>query len=143
MYSERHVFPCGCGYPFCFVVILSNHEETNIIYRIFYGDYSVHTTFFERLKHWIKEGRKIEFEYDITIQADDLKILMQKDPSVKNFEESQIPGHKHITDKIGFNKKDLSWKDFWEYLTTGGIQKKMLRCIDKEGTHSYLLNIDF
>ncbi len=38
MYTEKHVLPCGCGYPFCHIVIMSNHMEKNVIYRIFYGD---------------------------------------------------------------------------------------------------------
>ena len=145
MYTEKHVLPCGCGYPFCHIVIMSNNMEKNVIYRIFYGDYDMYNTWFKRLKHWFKEGKEAEFMYDTTVHKDDLEVLKQNDPTLKEFEvkEVEIPEYVRIVDKVYFNKKDLSWKDFWEFLTTGGIQKKMLRCFDKDGCSSYLMDLCF
>lgn len=140
------ILPCTCGYPLCHVTIIKTDESVSLIYPVFYGNYST-KNFFTRIIHWIKEGRKAEFEYDVILLKSDVDVLKKTDPTITLvsamsdvIDLTEEQKSYSIENKIYFKKREMSFIDLWSYLCYGGITKRMLRVINKNEIAEYLVD---
>lgn len=133
--------PCICNYPLCNIIQYTNEDEKSAVYNLCFthaksssGDVE---NIFKRIYN-IFTKKKYSFCFDILVNSDDVKTLVEFDPNihVEKLNED-FPDTYAINDIYYVNKGDLGKLNIFNYLYNGAMEIKLLRVMDLEGNITF------